>query len=396
MKNLSLIVTFMSFLLSCSKSQIHIKEIYAHDTINIQRDVIWQKTIPFSKLVERIRYFPIPTDKDFLIGKTSKLMVTDSSFIIMDNRITHSVFAFHKDGYWKSCIHQQGNGPTEYLQLSDICYNPQNNELGVYCNIKNKILYYDLNRGNFLREFKLPYKADMIGVVGDKMVQCAEYLENIALKKDGLYPNLIYLQSDSFINVIGKNYFKGPVNRALVTSSQSWFSSWEDTLSIKPDHCNTVYHCTKDSIFPAHFLDFGVCNVGNRYWSKILEKNMTSKKINDFCKTENLCETIWYMESKDYICFTCKQNGELSRVIYSKKRNKGFRFTLLENDMDLFSSFQPKAILGNKIYVFLSSHNVSTISRSLNEKLIPFKLKDVKEGDNPIIVELTLKDFLIL
>lgn len=393
MKKLLLITVLIPILFSCNKAQIQERKMYAQDTINIQKSIMWERSIPFSKLIDSIRYFPIPTENDFLIGKTCKLMVTDSLFIIMDNRITHSVFVFHRNGNWKSCIHQHGNGPTEYIHLSDICYNPQNNALGLYCNIKNRILCYNLNTGQFIQEYKLPYKADMVQFIGKNTVQHAEYQENIELEKEGSFPNLIYLYSDSSQNVICENYFKGPVNRALVTSSQSWFSSWKDTLSIKPDHCNIVYHCSKDSIFPAHFLDFGKDNIDQRYWNKVLENNMTPQKLNDYSKTENLCETIWYIESEKYICFTCKQGGSLSRVIYSKIKNKGFRFETLENDMDMFAIFQPKAIFGNKLYAFLSSQNASTILHSLNTKLIPIELKDVKEGDNPIIVELTLKDF---
>lgn len=383
----------MPILFSCSNTSNQIKKMHVHDTINIQKEVVWQEKLLFSTIIDSIRYFPIPTDKDFLIGKTCKLIVTDSLFLIMDNRITHSVFAFHKNGKWKSCIHQHGNGPTEYIYLSDFCYDSQNKALGIYCNIKNRMLYYDLNTGLFLREYKFPYKADMIQFIGDNAVLHTEYQENRELEKNGQYPNLIYLRSDSSQKVIGQNYFRGPVNRALVTSSRSWFSSWKDTLSIKPDHCNVVYHCTKDSIFLGHFLDFGKSVIDDRFWNKIMEKNITSQELNEYCKSENLCETIWYMESQKYICFTCKQKGELSRVIYSKTSNKGFRFKTSENDVDMFATFQPKTILGNKLYGFLSSQNVLTVSHSLNKELIPDNLDNVKEGDNPVIVELTLKDF---
>ena len=393
MKKLIITTVLIPLLLSCHENHSLQKETYAHDTIDIKKSIINQEKILFSQYVESINYYPVPTDHDYLIGKVGKLIVADSLFILMDNQITHSVFIFDKKGSRKSCIHQHGNGPTEYINLSDVYYNPNHQELGLYCNIKNRILYYDINTGAYLREQKFPYKSDMIQLIGENVVQHTEYNENPDLGINGLYPNLIYFTQKNPKMVIGKNYFKGPINRALVTSSRGWFSLWNDTLSIKPDHCNIVYHCTKDSIFPAHFLDFGEYNIDERYWNKVMEKNINAKKLNDYCQSENLCETIWYMESKNLIHFTCKQRGDLSRVIYSKKNKKGIRFKIFENDMDMIATFQPKTISGNKLYGLLSSHNTVIFCNSVKQDLVPPILKDIKEGDNPVIVEITLKDF---
>ena len=72
---------------------------------------------------------------------------------------------------------------------------------------------------------------------------------------------------------------------------------------------------------------------------------------------------------------------------------EGYRFKIFENDMDMIAVFQPKTISKNKFYGLISSHNVTTMCNSLNQEFVPSILRDVKEGDNPIIIEITLKEF---
>ncbi len=50
------------------------------------------------------------------------------------------------------------------------------------------------------------------------------------------------------------NYFKGEINPSVVWSSLCDFSLVGDSLSIKPDHCNIVYHIVGNNIYPAYKL----------------------------------------------------------------------------------------------------------------------------------------------
>lgn len=392
MKKVFLLVIFTCILIGCN-SQLPIPDGRdARDTISLVGLHSEQVHFKLSDIVDSINYFPIPTEDNLLIGQVGKLMIVDSGFMIVDNRITNSVYLFSRNEPNGISINHYGNGPTEYLRLSDAFYNNTLNEVGIYCNLKNEILYYRLD-GEYSRKCKIPYRGESIYPMERGFLLHTEYQENESLKHKGRYPDLIFVNEENdTISPICENYFKGPVNHSVVWSSNSCFSIWKDTIALKPDHSNVVYHCTSEGLYPAHFLNCGEHNLDERFWDKALEANMDIHKLEEFCRSEDLCEIIWYLESEKIISFICKQKGILTQVLYSKSSRNVKLFREIENDMDSFASFNPKAIKGNKIYGIISAYSVAQQISDKHQK-VPSSLQQVEEGDNPIIVEFTLKDF---
>lgn len=393
MKPKILIITFISLLYSCNNQPFIQGGIETKDTIDMKDIRISDDLIPLSEIISQVTYHPLPTERDYLIGEINKIMVTDSLFFIVDKQITHSVYILSKDKKWKSRIHHHGNGPTEYLQLSDAFYDEENQEIGVYCNLSSKIYYYRPD-GEFIRVQKIPYNGEMVQPVkGNKIILHTAYRENHQLKDNNMYPNLILMDSDNTSHPQCSNYFKESVRRDIVWNSNSWFTAWDDTVCIKPDHGNIVYHGTANGIYPAHCIDFGKSNVDERYWDKATQSNMKIDKLEEFCQLENLCEIIWYLENDKFIYFTCKQQGHLYQILFSKRTKKYHIITNLVNDIDMYAKFRPKAIRGNKLYGTIPAYEVAQLRNIVFAADTPEPLLSVEEGDNPVIIELTLKDF---
>lgn len=393
MKKHIILSACLALIYSCNNQEYMHEHMPIKDTIDMKNVALTGNPTLLSDFVSQINYFPIPTERDFLIGEVSKLIVTDSLFLIMDNQITHSAFVVSKTSDWKSCIHHHGNAPIEYLKLCDMFYNEETQELGVYCNLKSTILYYHLN-GEYVRNQKIPYQAEMIQhVCDDKYLLHTTYRENKDLKKDGMFPNLIFANIHDASDIQCCNYFKKEARKDIVWCSNSWCSTWGDTVCFKPDHGNIVYHCTKDSIYPAHFLNFGSSNIDDRFWNKALENNITIEKLEEYCQQEKMYEIVWYLENENYIYFTYRKGNSLFHILYSKKTSRNFFFNKFTNDMDMYAEFRPKAILGSKLYGIISSHNIAKLRNILSGTHTPEALLKVEEGDNPVIIELTIKDF---
>ena len=58
MKKSVLFTVLMPILFSCSNTSNQIKKMHVHDTINIQKEVVWQEKLLFSTIIDSIRYFP--------------------------------------------------------------------------------------------------------------------------------------------------------------------------------------------------------------------------------------------------------------------------------------------------------------------------------------------------
>lgn len=386
MRRLSLIVG-ICILCSCDKSRMNsqMREDAAKERINMQA-CIKQESIILNEIFDTTVVFPIPTDENYLIGTINKLIVSDSIFAMLDSDISHSAFLLNKYTGWKYCINRQGKGPTEYINPCDIMFHPTLDMIGVFCNYNRKIIYYRLD-GEFSHEYKIPMFANAIHPVSENVVAYTDYVLNESLAKSGLYPNLI--MCDSLQNVIScKDYFVKNINPKVVWSSRCSFSCWDDTLAIKPDHSNTVYHCTADSIYAAYNIDFGFPNAYQQYWEKATEKKLKVEDFDRYCRQIGVCETIWYLESQDYIYFAYR-GDEINHVIHSKKTKETRQFKKLVDTKGNRVPFYPKAIFQDKLYVVIYPHNLkkNKYTRVLLDEYI------VKDTDNPVVVELTLKNF---
>jgi hypothetical protein len=349
--------------------------------------------IRYSQLFNSVNYIRIPTDSNFLIGNIDKLLITENHVLIMDKYISRSVFIFDKAGKNKIQLYKQGRGPGEYIAMQDIYFNSTTQELSIYCNMRKKMLYYDLT-GKFIREKPITYNAGRVIPVGENYAVFCEYRLNEKFKKERQYPNL--LLSTKTDSLISSTCFFSNVDVSIVWSSLPDFSQWNKKIAaIKPDHCNIVYHVTEDSIYPAYHLDFGKYSLDTRYWKKTKEYGTSVEKVDDYCNRLGFCESYNFLEDSDYLYFNYKQNKKIHFAFYSLKTKKLVNAHKLTNDMDQITLFYPKFFQDKKFYCLLSSEDIIMAKKYLAQnQLIPTHILDnVEEFDNPVIVVFSLKDF---
>lgn len=364
----------------------------ARHTIYIDPAGVSEEKVNYSSLFDSIHYITVPTDSVFLVGKADKLLVTEDYIFLMDQKVARSVCGIDMQGNKILHLNKTGRGPGEYGLMTDIAYHPQKEELLVYCKMRQRILHYNL-RGKFLREEKVPFRMMKFHPLGEGYVFHSEYYDNDKIYINGLSPNLFIYTPQRPGEVKGAAYFRPPLNRSLILNTNCQFSSWGDTVSIKPDHSNMVYHITAEGITPAWKLDFGAYNEDGRYWNMVRKKGVKYKEIKEFIRNAGLCESYWFLESGEYIYFTYRQQGRRKDVLYSKKSGQMKHLQYFRNDMDEITLFYPKAIYKDKIYCLLNSGEVYRARESLKGRLPAEVLAQADEFGNPIIAVFTLKPF---
>lgn len=386
-------VTMFFILCSCRSNEKYEQEGYALDTIFINPKNISEDRINYSTLFDSISYILMPEDTSFLIGRVDKLLVTDDYIFILDQKITHSVFGIDKDGNKALHINAVGVAPGEYLFMTDIAYEANKKELLIHCKMKKKILHYDL-KGNFLYEKEVPYNIRKFCPINNSFAYYCEYYENHHLKKDNYSPNVFLLDSSStFVPQNAVSYFIPPINQAIVWNSNCQFSRWKDTVSIKPDHGDIIYHITSNRIIPRYKLDFGLYSIDNRYWELVKQNDVKIEKLHNFINDSGICESFWFFESHNYMYFTFRQRGNKYDVLYSKKTAKMYNLRYYNNDMDKVTLFNPIAMHNDKLYCLLNSEDIYNMKSELIKYLPKDILEKVEEFGNPIIAVFTLKSF---
>lgn len=384
---------FICCIVSCGKRENNTIVTIIDGDKNISIDPIQSvDNTYFSNIFSSIEYIQIPTDSTFLIGNIDKMIVVDNHIIIMDKYISRSVFIFEKNKQKKVVIHKQGKGPGEYAALQDIFYNAVTNELGIFCNLQRKIVYYSLE-GEYSREQPLNINAGKILPVQDNVAAYCEFYRNENLNQHDNYPNVTLISTNS---VIQSDCFFYDVDPSVVWSSNPDFSRVDhNTIAILPDHCNTVYHINEDSIHAMFQFDFGKHNLDEQYWKKTREEGISVEEVDEFCYHEGYCETYNFRQDSSYIFVKYRHKGKHFFVFHSLITDVTINSQRLINDMDKTTLFFPKFFKNNKFYCLIESEEIALVKSYLKQnKLLPDKILDnCKEFDNPVIAVLSLKDF---
>lgn len=392
--NISIITCLCCILfVSCTKQQIIEPHLQQAEKILIDPTAASEKNLLFSDFIKQINYTLIPTDDEFIIGNIDKIIVTDDYMFILDSKISRAIYCIRKSGEKVFSIKKTGSGPGEYITIKDISFDDTKKELIVYCSTRQILLYYDLH-GKFLHEERIPYQAARIQKIGGKIVFFSDNLINPKLLNKENFPNL-FLTNNDYSIISQANFFKSPINKAIVWTSESKFSSWGDTLSIKPDHGNIIYHVTNKEVFPAYELNFGKFNIDEKYWKMSRESGMTLEKIDSYCDNAKYCESFWFNEGSDFLQFTYRQNKTLYLLLYSKKTHKmiNIKSEHIVNNMDLVTSFKPVAIHDNILYCIVNSEDIYIRKKFLNGCIPSTILNAVQEFGNQVIVSIKINDF---
>ncbi|NLB79627.1 MAG: 6-bladed beta-propeller, partial [Clostridiaceae bacterium] len=93
---------------------------------------------------------------EVLIGEIDKVIKFDSIIYLMDKKQNRSIYLFNLNGDFIQVISKYGNGPEEYMQLTDMFINAEDSTLNIVSRIDNKLFKYDLRGENLVAIEKIP------------------------------------------------------------------------------------------------------------------------------------------------------------------------------------------------------------------------------------------------
>lgn len=150
MKNL--LLTMFVLLYSCSGGKDNGEERFTTLSIDPEKAV----RMNVADYFEPLSVVPLETNDSVLISAIYNIVPADGKIYILD-RQGNSTFVYSGQGKCEKVIHDQGQGPNEYTDLSCIAFDKNRKELHLVSNTQKKELVYDVD-GRFLRNDTLPYK----------------------------------------------------------------------------------------------------------------------------------------------------------------------------------------------------------------------------------------------
>jgi hypothetical protein len=154
-KVLSIVALFATLTISChsgKKKEVIVNDnVYTVDFDNTPKE----KTIPMSSLFKKVTPIPLETTDESLIGYIRDVQIFDGKIFVLDTDYSKGVFVFDMDGKFIRQIGRVGQGPGEYITLSDFTIDEINHKIYLMDRNKNCIMVYDIGTGKYIKQINI-------------------------------------------------------------------------------------------------------------------------------------------------------------------------------------------------------------------------------------------------
>ena len=264
----------------------------------------------------------LETNENCLIGQIRKVIVRSDRIFILDEDIAMSVFIFDEHGNWINTISRFGRGPEEYLEVTDIYYDDENQQLCLLCRSNRKIMMFDRD-GQYNRQEELPgifkhiEKTENGYVVNAKNTRTSLQLRSniVLLSPDFSVQNMFFPISDLW--------------QSINLKSSTDFSTYKDKLYYFPVLDYNVYRITKDSISTAFSYDFGKHNLPEDW--KFPDYFIPPLRINIMERQTYISGISFFKETDKYFICAVLFDGSTKLVFSSKEDKSTYPVTLHRN-----------------------------------------------------------------
>ncbi len=276
--NIIYVLFFLIYLilpLSCNRSQ--------EKGQNSENKIVFNITdarelgINESKFLKK-EYIELYFSDSTLIPAYSNLILENENFIIFSNR-TYQIFRFANNGNFINFIGKRGNGPDEFIEMRDVRYNIDKNQIEV---LDNKAILKYNPEGNFIKKYDIPYPAFAFSSDNDSYWF---YLGNNISFSD-------YKLIKTDTNFIKRNDYLLAEKKGLPLIENNFNKS--EYLTFRESFNSDLYTINENELVNSYNIDFGKFKVADN----LLDNQMMLVE-----KLDNIeyCIARSYMENKKYI-----------------------------------------------------------------------------------------------
>ena len=275
-----------------------------------------------SEIADTVEYIELITPRDIVITNIRTVVDVDD-FLIFPAQ--HQAYLFHKNGQFITKIGSMGQGPGEYVVLSDLEFDFKKKEIII--SDLSKLLFYDMG-GKFLRSRKM--ETFRMGI-SDSILWMGDVIRSIDRHKYLAFANSLYENGDSIACIPNSHYGKvttyGPTT--YTTSPYTKFFYYKnDSLHFKGDVSNdTIWKISGVNAMPYAYIDMGKYKLPLKYQPWVSEAEYERNKHNGYWIVPSLVEddNFFYLTSYNlYIIPGTRKFIEMKYAVYDKKREKAF------------------------------------------------------------------------
>lgn len=264
-------------------------------------------------VLDRLEIVRLDSD-EALFGDIDRIVRCKDRIYLMDANKTRTVYIYDLFGKYINKISKYGQGPEEYLQLTDLYVDPANNNLNVVTSVDRKILKYDCDGNRLGKPIQMPkafskftlFDNQYIGYMGNN-IQDREQPYNVWVMPRGMETKQkAFVIPDSWDSFdLGSRY---P------------FSTYKSDFYYTKALDYTIYQMDEadGSFFPKYKFD-----LGNRSW---LEDAKEAQQYEELRRSNPVCKYVvgfrGFQETERYLLAPFILDGQQVMGVYDKQEGK--------------------------------------------------------------------------
>ena len=364
-----ILINISIFILSCVNNQ-HLNNINSNiDTIIINTNEI-KNSYLFNYEKESVKYIPLETCDESLIGKIDKVIVFENKFYVLDKELTKSIFIFSSKGKYINKIKRIGKGPGEYIEPDDFTIDPLTGEILVLDYDQRKVIFFS-NKTNFIKEKRFKDRFASICSTGDNIMGLSDY----SCEGD-CYKLFVFNKSMDIKKKISS--YSGSWKRIIWGLTKPMFYNGKSVF-LTDAFCDSIYEIDSNlNYHPKYFIDFG---------KKAIPPNMIKKNRDEFLEFIStaadkafLVDNFMLNDKLMYFSFFYKQR----MTHFLRTNDKTICVNLIGDDNNIFY-YWGVFLDGKFLYFYTTPDLIIKESKNYNKLF-----KDLKEISNPIIVKIPI------
>lgn len=362
MKYLYLAVSIFFFVMCTDRKELSIDDHFIVDLH--QRD-----EVSIQDMFRCIEIIPLETDTNCLIQRIDKVEFYQQKFYIFDYTL-QSLFVFNEKGTFLFKIANKGNGPEEYLNISDFNVNRYTAEIEILAPINNSIYRYDLT-GKYRGKLNLLHRTE------------GAYNAFSILNQD----TIAFWTYDKEKHI--KYYSRSKQKHVLEMYQEYWDDNFCTYEFVGNDlFCraltNTVYRLGMDGLIPAYEWNFGSDNNEVTNFVKTNDPQKDFERDLKIIRSEIANYVLTVQLQNDHYCYAkIIREKNFIHLFYDKKKKKSILFpSFVEN-----VTIHPIIMTNNYVLGLTGEDIPEVLQESILSDEEKEKLRKHKIDDNPMLIK---------
>ena len=295
------------------------------DKKNMESDIITvnldeRDEISTKDLFSEIQLIPLETTPESLIRNITQIKFFEDRYYIHDYSRSQ-IFVFDREGHFQF---EKGNGPGEYLNLTDFAIDTTRRNLVVLCAVSNALFFYDLG-GKFIEKKKLP---EIAGAYNSLQFQNKDTIAFFTYD----YDHRLKFYSLSR-NEILDEYFPEDIKDVFCRGVFPFPHAFRRSLT------NTIYSLSGATFTELYRWDFGDLN--NDIEKLEFHPNMSKQEIIQYAKDVYSSKSVNYIidsqgqNSRYRYAMVVRQNKYI-QLFYNRKNHDLLQFERTKEGLQLY------------------------------------------------------------